>query len=206
MDTSNTNSNIYICDKKIISANGLNCNFELHSQQKNFSVHLCHLIDDLQLKTNLEDCLNSDLKNLEGLLQRLRISLIIKHLKLLAIHSGFKSYENLSLIHFCDADVSAEFAKIEKNRLYVELNRHDDYLIVSLFRWLCRVAYCLMSLSFKSRWSRCVRKKTSTAQRKSTGTIMWSSLRTTTTSSKTFICFTLTSASSMARMIRRSLS
>lgn len=93
-------------------------------------IFLDGLLDDLQLKANMEECLNSDLKNLEGLLQRMRISLIIKHLKLIATHSGFKSYENLSLIHFCDADVSAEFAKIEKNRLFVELNRHDDYLIV----------------------------------------------------------------------------
>jgi len=48
----------------------------------------------------------------------------------LAVNSGFKAYENLSVIHFTSGEIASEFSRLEKKRLFIELNRHDNYLIV----------------------------------------------------------------------------
>jgi hypothetical protein len=84
------------------------------------------------LKLSLENCINSDLKNLEALLQKIRISFIIKYLKITSFHYGFRAYENICILHFLNNEVSTEFAKLEKKRIFIEFSKHENYLIVRI--------------------------------------------------------------------------
>ena len=63
-----------------------------------------------------------------------RIFLIVKQLKTSAFHYGFKSYENICVLHFMDNEIANEFAKLDKKRLFIELIKHENYLIVILIR------------------------------------------------------------------------
>jgi hypothetical protein len=71
------------------------------------------------------------LKNLNQLLLNLRVWLLLKRCESLIQSYGFKAYDDMSMVAFSNDEQQAFFAKLDKNRLFIELKRQERMFIVN---------------------------------------------------------------------------
>jgi hypothetical protein len=70
------------------------------------------------------------MKNLEQLLLNLRLYLLLKRCQSLIQSYGFKCDDDLCIVAYSNNEQQVFFAKLEKNRLFIELKKQERMYIV----------------------------------------------------------------------------
>lgn len=56
----------------------------------------------------------------------------MKRIKLFAAQFGFRSYDDLFILNYATPELLSDFTKLEKNRLFIELNKQENYIVVNI--------------------------------------------------------------------------